>query len=834
MSRPRRQTRSGRARGRLAGLAVLLSCPAMAAAAGRPPWLDPENWAWWLLGGSLAALAVVLVILRAVGYRRMGRLWQGVVASVLAHMALTAGLSLVAISQPVLSLLARSSSEEPSVTLVVGHEARLRQEIRTQVTEVPVADPSLAALMRASLESIRSPEFRTTDLPAPLAEPRRAELAEQPETPVIAPPPVEERLRLRPPGSETPEPTVAVTPYLRVVRTEERAAADADRPVPAAPADTRPPELTVAWPPPPAPKAELDARSIVEAASREVAPLPEPAEQALRLPEPPDTPELEVPQAAAPVRAEEERPAPARAAPAPSFARRDAQAGRADSPALPPADTPPPAAVPPDSVAVAAPRPAPAPARPEDVPHPRPVPEPTAMGPTAVPSAAPVREGEQPIGAPAGAPAPLMRQPTGPPAARSSLASLPSPQRVAPADARGAALTAHLAARPAPKAAAEWELERPRFATGFTPLGALALHKIQVDKPIRHRTPAAKAELVARMGGTKISEAAVQRALAYLARNAEPDGRWTYLDEDADTPGKRPPNKDDTGLTGLVLLAFLADGDRPDEGGKFQQPVAAGLAFLLDSQKADGDLRGRGDMYSHGIAALALGEAAAMTGNARYGGAAIDAARFILRAQNRQSGGWRYTPGDVGDTSVLGWQIMALYSVGRLRDFDIPTETRALALRWLASVGRGKHAMLTGYQTARPTRAMTAEGLFVRALLGQQLTPAQLAEATDYLTPPDAVSLPNLYEWYYGSLALMQTQSPAWRRWNPVIRDRLTGMQHEGGDLDGSWDPANTAWGAERGGRIYATALAALSLEVYYRYLPMFEGTGSPVPLRPD
>jgi hypothetical protein len=42
--------------------------------------------------------------------------------------------------------------------------------------------------------------------------------------------------------------------------------------------------------------------------------------------------------------------------------------------------------------------------------------------------------------------------------------------------------------------------------------------------------------------------------------------------------------------------------------------------------------------------------------------------------------------------------------------------------------------------------------------------------------------------------------------------------------LAGSWDP-DPVWGMH-GGRVYATALAAMTLEVYYRYLPMHRQPG--------
>ncbi len=40
---------------------------------------------------------------------------------------------------------------------------------------------------------------------------------------------------------------------------------------------------------------------------------------------------------------------------------------------------------------------------------------------------------------------------------------------------------------------------------------------------------------------------------------------------------------------------------------------------------------------------------------------------------------------------------------------------------------------------------------------------------------------------------------------------------------NGSWDPSEDRWGFE-GGRVYATAMNCLTLEVYYRYANVFGG----------
>ena len=64
-------------------------------------------------------------------------------------------------------------------------------------------------------------------------------------------------------------------------------------------------------------------------------------------------------------------------------------------------------------------------------------------------------------------------------------------------------------------------------------------------------------------------------------------------------------------------------------------------------------------MYSHGLATIALSEAYGLSGDKVVGAAAQKAVDFILMAQNKNDGGWRYNPGDPGHTSVVGWQLMA-------------------------------------------------------------------------------------------------------------------------------------------------------------------------------
>jgi len=322
------------------------------------------------------------------------------------------------------------------------------------------------------------------------------------------------------------------------------------------------------------------------------------------------------------------------------------------------------------------------------------------------------------------------------------------------------------------------------------------------------------------MGGSKESEASVSEALVYLARTQEPDGRWTHV-RGSYKRGRKGRHKVDMAVTGLAALCFLAADHTPGKDGPYRQTVRKSVDFLIANQKPNGDLRGKGRMYCHAIATLAIAEAAIMTGDPGYRQAAFKAANFIVKAQNKRSGGWRYRPGDPGDTSVFGWQVMALRSVENL-GYTIPPATRTGAFRWLRHVSSSKHKMLAGYKGPSHTPVMTAEAVFSRLLLGQQLTAAEQKEACDYLMAnPPGRGKSNFYYCYYASLAMMQMQDEAWPKWNAMMRDHLLKLQKKSGSMGGSWDIKSSRWGRE-GGNVYTTALATLTLEVYYRYLPMY------------
>jgi len=395
------------------------------------------------------------------------------------------------------------------------------------------------------------------------------------------------------------------------------------------------------------------------------------------------------------------------------------------------------------------------------------------------------------------------------------------------------AATAMPAAPPAPSAIAVPAASPPAVAP---PPAVVAPVPVQLQPhalpPLyQQRTAEDRDRIAALHGGSKQTEEAVRRALRWLALNQEPDGRWDASrfgsGRETQTLGQHRSGAGtnaDTAMTGLALLALLGSG-HTHQRGDFQTTVGRGLDFLAASQHPDGNVAGAAEpfafMYSHGMATLALSETLAMTGDERLRPIVERAVGYTLRAQNPVTGGWRYRPGDTGDMSQLGWQLMTLKSA-ELAGVAFPVDTRRGIERFTHSVSSGPAGGLGSYRPGeRPSRPMTAEALVCRQFLGTPRQTPALDEAGNYLLGElPGTGQANYYYWYYGTLGMYQLQGEPWRRWNDALTRQLLGTQNMHGDSAGSWDPTDV-WGGY-GGRVYSTALAALCLEVYYRYLPLY------------
>jgi hypothetical protein len=342
------------------------------------------------------------------------------------------------------------------------------------------------------------------------------------------------------------------------------------------------------------------------------------------------------------------------------------------------------------------------------------------------------------------------------------------------------------------------------------------------------RDPRLRVEMVTQEGGTTLTEAAVARSLRWFQRHQAEDGHWslhafrTSPQCNCSHGGAIP---DDTAGTSLALLPYLGAG-QSHLVGIYKDEVSKGLRWLIKQQKEDGDLRvnqGNSGMYAHGQATIVLCEAFAITGDEELRGPAQKAVDFVVKSQYRD-GGWRYTPSpdtQAGDTSVVGWQLMALQSA-RAANLVVPDHTFSRASAYLDRVQHRGGACYAYQAGLAATPSMTAEGLLCRLYLGWTKEKPGLGEGVTYLLknhPPRASEL-GIYYWYYASQTMHHYGGEEWEQWNQPMRTVLVEFQQKEGHAAGSWVPFGQH--SDAGGRLYQTSLSACTLEVYYRHLPIF------------
>jgi hypothetical protein len=373
--------------------------------------------------------------------------------------------------------------------------------------------------------------------------------------------------------------------------------------------------------------------------------------------------------------------------------------------------------------------------------------------------------------------------------------------------------------------------------------GAIGKNGGKVPATYRLRTSPSRKKIAIDMGANEESERAVETSLQWLADHQHASGYWAPLES---TLGKEPDPgvtfhnaqerersgfNSEAGLTALAVLAFLGKG-YTHEDNPFADNVERALRWLISQQDSQGFLGGRANpyarMYCHGMATIALGEAYGMTKDNMLREPLARAVQYIVDSQSAD-GGWRYYKVKQGDMSMFGWQLMALKSA-RTAGLAVPQAAMNRAIDFLIAHGEdmknrklSQYGGLAGYRIdERPKPSMTAESLFCKQMLGIKRTNRASGEAVEYLLK----NLPqrtkqDLYYWYYGTLAMYHHGGDSWRRWNQALRDNLVADQRTDGDFAGSWNP-RAPWG-DYGGRVFSTALSTLCLEVYYRFLPLYQ-----------
>jgi hypothetical protein len=362
---------------------------------------------------------------------------------------------------------------------------------------------------------------------------------------------------------------------------------------------------------------------------------------------------------------------------------------------------------------------------------------------------------------------------------------------------------------------------RPAVADGRSAAQPAAGGGTADGKPFASRRGPARAAGVRDRGGNAASEAAVERGLEWLSLHQAVDGSWQFDLSGCRCRGAcRDPGTltSSTASTAVALLPFLGAGHTHLDG-RYQETVSRGIYYLLSRMHRTP--RGadfcEGTMYGHGATTLVLAETLGMTKDDMLAPAVRDAVRFIETAQDMHSGGWRYLPGQSGDITVTAWQLTALKSA-QLAGLEAPSPTIDGVRRFLDRV-QSQNGAAYGYRTPAAKPCTSAIGLLCRMYTGWGPAEEPLYRGVTNLAkpgpPPDAV-----YQNFYLSQALLQLNHPVWPRWNQKNRDQLVARQSRQGHESGSWFFADHD--TAPGGRLAHTSLAILTLEVYYRLLPIY------------
>ncbi len=386
--------------------------------------------------------------------------------------------------------------------------------------------------------------------------------------------------------------------------------------------------------------------------------------------------------------------------------------------------------------------------------------------------------------------------------------------------------------QPARRATEASNVPRPKFE----PFGGATFSAV-VDtdkfKPqlSQVRSPGQRLQAVLYRGGNAQSEKAVAAALAWLARHQAADGGWSFDHRTADckagcpNPGTLAQAR--VAATAMGLLPFLAAGETHKQG-RYKKQVQAGLKFLIRNARATPHgsqlSHGGGTLYAQALATIALCESLAMTRDRDLIGPAQAAVNYIVNSQDPQGGGWRYFPGQPGDTSVTGWQVMALKSADNAY-LLVPPVVLERARGFLDHVQFADGSAYGYLDSQQSTTASTAVGLLCRMALGWKRDHPALRAGVDGLMLKGVLP-DNIYYDFYATQVLHHFGGEPWKQWNARMRDHLIAAQATKGHEAGSWffldkNPEDLQ-ATLLGGRLYSTALAALTLEVYYRHLPLY------------
>lgn len=371
----------------------------------------------------------------------------------------------------------------------------------------------------------------------------------------------------------------------------------------------------------------------------------------------------------------------------------------------------------------------------------------------------------------------------------------------------------------------------------------------------------------------------VESGLDWLKRHQNPNGSWSsrnfmlrcskelgpckivdFKNKDGDSYG-RGVRGHDIAVTGLVMLTFTGYGNTHLYGAD-QGHVAVLKRAVSFIRSRFSDINKKTPLLDHAIATMAMAELLVLSGDVEGLKDYVEkAAEYCLATQNRD-GGWGNMQGDrTSNTLVTSWMVLALKTTRVCQKLQYVTHPSKEmigkvyqgALKWFDAVTDKKTGLVRHGKTITDRRnkstkdlnkdyfvdkvpVWTAMGVLCRIFMGQSRKHELVVKGADQLSKygPDrmardaaAVQPVNFMYLYFGAFGMFQHGGQPWLNWSKAMQktllqhQRKTADSNEEGCVTGSWDPQ--AFWSQKGGRVAATSMSVLSLEVCFRYLRALE-----------
>ncbi len=322
-----------------------------------------------------------------------------------------------------------------------------------------------------------------------------------------------------------------------------------------------------------------------------------------------------------------------------------------------------------------------------------------------------------------------------------------------------------------------------------------------------------KTEMAKKYGGTALTEVAVQRGLEYLYKTQKEDGSWDAGEGKYGTTARGA-------ITSLAALSFLGAGYKTDSPHKYAKTIKKALEYLVSIQKENGWMGEKSGMYQHSMATMALSEGYFFGGAAGLRENVTKAAQCLLNAQKvNGDGAWQYEQNSKrADSSVTGWAIMGLKDC--MYSGILEQECKEGLEKATKFIIKCNGQYEPGEIANKPN--MVAVGIFCLALadkLKHPLMPGLVQRMEKSIRAKlFTKGSGTYYGLYYFNLACFQMGGKLWNEWNEYFREFIVNWQNP----DGSFKCVSGDYEKQLSLN-YSTAMAVLSLEVYYRYLPMYQ-----------